>query len=593
MANTHPPRPRLSLNIGITGHRIRAFTPELLREIGPVLDRLFEDLATAARELHVEESDLFDESEAILRLHTPLAAGSDQLAATSARRAGFYVRALLPFAEDDYRQDFAGRELTEFQHHLNQADTVFALPGDRNADDAYVMVGKAVIAASDILVAIWDGLPAAGPGGTAHVIDLAQDAGVPVVHVPINRERNQIGEIRLLANDGSNAEPSIERSLTGYRTLVADVLAPHDRVERQHLHDYFRETERLKNPRFEYPVLLALLGVKKLGSPWRQNSIEEDIEAEWSSLRGTYPAGIRKPLERSYAWANFLAIRYAQKFRSGHITNYALSALAVLIALTGLIVPALKLYLVILELAVIGLIFLNTRAGRKGDWHRRWLQYRHLAESLRPLLYLKRIGLAGPPFRTDRILMSANRTKIDRDWTRWYAAAIWREMASPSGEIETAEIPELVETVIAECIKPQADYHRVNAHRMRHLDHRLHEVGSLIMGTVIAACGLFIAGYFLLPWLISEMAVALVFLTAGLPAAGAAVFGMRGHGEHLLQASRSADTALALDESIVRLRAITDLEALARALQRMASIMLADLDEWTTSYSERSLEIPA
>ena len=593
MAATHPPRPRLRLNVGITGHRIRAFTPEQLREIGPVLDRLFADLAAAARELDAAERDLFDGSEPVLRLHTPLAAGSDQLAATSARRAGFTVRALLPFAAEDYRQDFAGRELAEFQSQLDQADTVFALPGDRNADDAYVMVGKAVIAASDILIAIWDELPAAGPGGTAHVVELAHDAGVPVIHVPIDRQRNEIGEIGLLANDGSDENPAHERPLRNYRALVADVLAPHDRVERQHLHDYFRETERRTNRRFEYPVMLALLGVKKLGMPWRQNSIEEDIEAEWSSLRETYPAAIRKPLEQSYAWANFLAIRYAQKFRSGHITNYALSALAVLIALTGLIVPAVKLYLVMLELAVIGLIFLNTRAGRKGDWHRRWLQYRHLAESLRPLIYLKRIGLAGPPFRTDRIHMSANRTKIDRDWTRWYATAIWREMASPSGEIKTSDIPHLVETVIAECIRPQADYHRVNAHRMRHLDHRLHELGSMIMGTVIAACGLFIAGYFLLPSLISEMAVALVFLTAGLPAAGAAVFGMRGHCEHLLQASRSADTALALDESSMRIRSITDLEALAKELQRMASIMLADLDEWTTSYSERSLEIPA
>ena len=39
-------------------------------------------------------------------------------------------------------------------------------------------------------------------------------------------------------------------------------------------------------------------------------------------------------------------------------------------------------------LATIGLLFFNTNAGTDGEWHRRWLQYRHLAESLRLLIYL-------------------------------------------------------------------------------------------------------------------------------------------------------------------------------------------------------------
>ena len=38
---------------------------------------------------------------------------------------------------------------------------------------------------SDILVAIWDGGIGNGPGGTAHVVELALRAGVPVIHVEI------------------------------------------------------------------------------------------------------------------------------------------------------------------------------------------------------------------------------------------------------------------------------------------------------------------------------------------------------------------------------------------------------------------------
>ena len=84
-----------------------------------------------------------------------------------------------------------------------------------------------------------------------------------------------------------------------------------------------------------------------------------------------------------------------------------------------------------------------------------------------------------------------------------------------------------------------------------------------------------------------------IFLTAGFPAIGAAVFGMRGHGEHLLAASRSLKTVAALESNAARLRQITKLELFAAELEKTAAIMLADLNEWTAAYRERSLEIPA
>src|SRR5437868_15414554 len=103
-----------------------------------------------------------------------------------------------------------------------------------------------------------------------------------------------------------------------------------------------------------------------------------------------------------------------------------------MLALIGLLAPHLKIFLVVAELATIGLLFLNTNAGTDGEWHRRWLQYRHLAESLRPLIYLKRSGLISTPFRSDFIGGPTHR-EAGADWTRWYAAAVWREMGKPHG----------------------------------------------------------------------------------------------------------------------------------------------------------------
>ena len=594
-AGRRPPRPRLTLNVGITGHRATVLPAGASELLGPVVEDVFRKLRNGAMRLHSVEAGLFDAAEPQLRLHTPLATGADQVAANGARASGYTIRALLPFAPEDYAQDFQGHELDEFKDQLAKASSIFALPGDRSDDEAaYVMVGKAVVAAADILVAIWDGGAGNGPGGTAHVVDLALTNSVPVIHIEVDRTSSAIGGVRLLVG-GDAIEPAAV-PLEGdeaYCRLLRDTLAPHTSVERKYIADFFAEREKRTNWRFEYPLLLSMLHIKSLPrKPWRQSSIQEDIEYDMQDVRDPGSPSAYVPLTRAYGWANFLAIRYAQLFRSGHVTNYALSALAVIIALSGLIMPGLKVVLVLLELGTIGLLFLNTSSGTSGEWHRRWLQYRHLAESLRPLIYLKRTGMISTPFRSDFIRGPLHR-EAGADWTRWYAAAVWREMDSPTGIMTKERVREMADDMIREQILPQSKYHQVNAHRMRHLDHRLHEVGSLLMGAVIAACVLFLIGYVTMKDLMKKLTEPFVFLTAGVPALSAAIFGMRGHGEHLVAASRSANTAAALEANAARLRQATKLDTLAVELEHTASIMLADLDEWTVSYRERSLEIPA
>ena len=582
MSDKHPPRPRLTLNVGITGHRANVLPPELAEPVSACLDVVLAQLRLAVANLHASEAELFSSEDPVLRLHTPLASGADQLAAESAHQLGYYVRALLPFAPAEYSNDFIGPEENEFAQHLGAADELFALPGKRTQDvAAYVMVGKAVIAAADILIAVWDGLEGKGQGGTAHVVDLALRAGVPVIHIGIDRAGMTVGEIRLLT--GGDAREPAYRLLDedgAVDDLVVDTLAPHSAVERELIADFYGETEKLTNLRFEYAMWLALLGIRRLPPhPWRQSPIADEI--------GDSPDSH----ERAYAWSNFLAIRHAQRFRSGDLTNYMLSVLAVFIALSSYIVPGIKVYLVAAELGVIGLLFYNTRAGRKGEWHRRWLQYRHLAESLRPLVYLKRTGMAGPPFRTD-ILPGPRHRRKDADWTRWYTSAIWREMPSPTGIMTDWRLRELISEIVQQQIVPQAAYHSANAKRMHELNHRLQELGHLVMGTVIAAAVLYLIGYVLAPDLVKVYNAPFVVLTAGLPTLGAALFGLRGHGEYLLAASRSAGTVDALNLNAARLHEARSLEAVTLEMEATAAIMLADLDEWTMAYSERSLEIP-
>jgi hypothetical protein len=213
----------LTVNVGITGHRASVLTANLVEALEPIVEEVFRTLRDAASTI---ESDPAFPDLVELRLHTPLASGADQLAAKSAHASGYQVSALLPFGADEYRNDFAeGPELDEFEGALDAAHDIVALPGARSHPvDAYVHVGVALIDAADIMVAIWDGGEGNGPGGTAHVVELALESSVPVIHIAIDREEERV-TTRLLVG-GKPGEPVV-RSLSGtesYCALLQDTL---------------------------------------------------------------------------------------------------------------------------------------------------------------------------------------------------------------------------------------------------------------------------------------------------------------------------------------------------------------------------------
>jgi hypothetical protein len=47
-------------------------------------------------------------------------------------------------------------------------------------EDAYLAGGLALVDDVDVLVALWDGEPSRGRGGTAEVVQYARDTGTPV-----------------------------------------------------------------------------------------------------------------------------------------------------------------------------------------------------------------------------------------------------------------------------------------------------------------------------------------------------------------------------------------------------------------------------
>lgn len=206
MADHRTPRP-LVLNVAVTGHRAAALTAEVVRSLRPIVYIVFRQLREAALRLQEMEGELCSRTAAELRLHTPLATGADQIAAICARSSGYFVRALLPFEASEYRKDFAdGDELETFDQALAAADEIVALPGQRSdVETAYLVVGESLVQTADVLVAIWDGDPAKGPGGTANVVELALKSATPVIHLHVDHASDKV-HLRALI-DGDTAAP--------------------------------------------------------------------------------------------------------------------------------------------------------------------------------------------------------------------------------------------------------------------------------------------------------------------------------------------------------------------------------------------------
>ena len=205
MADDGAPR-AIILNIGITGHRSGVLTAPHVRTLRPIVYTVFRQLYDAAVRLRDTEASFQSDAQAQLRLNTALATGADQIAAICARSSGYFVRALLPFEPTEYRKDFDNdEELERFEQALEAADEIVALPGDRSdLEGAYVQVGKSLVGNADVMIAIWDGDQGRGPGGTAHVVEMALEKAVPVIHIRVDHHSDTV-EVRALVDGDTNA----------------------------------------------------------------------------------------------------------------------------------------------------------------------------------------------------------------------------------------------------------------------------------------------------------------------------------------------------------------------------------------------------
>ncbi len=166
-----PGRP---LTVGVSGHRH-------LLDRTDTEDRVASVLATLAQRASAHGWHVV----------SALAEGADRIVASAALDAGAGLDVVLPLDVDDYARDFtAPGSRAEFESLIQRADSVSVTGAwpDGSRERAYANAGEAMLNRCDVLVALWDGQPARGVGGTADVVAAAEVAGLETIVVAVRRE---------------------------------------------------------------------------------------------------------------------------------------------------------------------------------------------------------------------------------------------------------------------------------------------------------------------------------------------------------------------------------------------------------------------
>lgn len=175
--------------IGFTGHR-------QLADASAVERVLREELGRLRGERGVEWLTL-----------SSIAAGSDVLFARTALALGMGWEALLPLPPTEFRRDFDEKSWPEVETLLGEAEHVRVIAERTHREDAYLDCGMETVNHCDVLLAVWDGQPARGRGGTGEIVGYAREMGHPILIIDAqtlavrreNFERLKLGDRHLAA----------------------------------------------------------------------------------------------------------------------------------------------------------------------------------------------------------------------------------------------------------------------------------------------------------------------------------------------------------------------------------------------------------
>ncbi len=290
-----------------------------------------------------------------------LAEGGDLLCAEAAEELRIPLIAVLPRPREDFEKDFSESARIQFCHHCGRAVQVLvappteAVPADGGGRDfQFRQAGIYVAANCHVLLALWDG----GPGteaacGTAEAVDFAlKGSYCPVAGIPLRSAANE-GVIHIFTPRGElTGEPAGTVHMLGDREAVLDIL---------HKTDDFNE---------------------------HAGAISPDSTSRLPTGADEDP-GLRRMEILSRA-SGKLSRKYAKQYR---LVLAMLAAASMLLTFSFLMYDeAQAIWMILVCGLMLVIAWICRRYAARSDCHRRYIEFRSLAECLRVQTYLRYAG---------------------------------------------------------------------------------------------------------------------------------------------------------------------------------------------------------
>lgn len=392
----------LYLSIGVTGHR------DLVAEEIPVIEERLRSFFKGLEEAYPKLP---------LQLITPLAEGGDQIAAEIALAMGIQLVTVIPMEQAEYERDFSSAEgLETFHRLLERSEHTIVLPpvaedmempySARERALQYAQLGVFTSDHCQILLALWDGKLGIETGGTGHVVKYHLTGqmdgleGDPTPAGLLTDNENDLVHHIVCSRSREGGEP--EKGLTP-------------------LDAYWSSSRPEVESSAQMPALYHEL-LKKLERFIQDWADKTDVVRNRSSSLLENAPDLELPTgstltDTLFQAADGLAIHYQLRVMS---SLRAIHVLAVLMGLTFLVYSEFDgpPHMV---LAFLGMFFGGVvlyMIGSNHEWHRKYLDYRTLAEGLRVQLYWNLSGVVEKKwagFAYDNFLLKQD---ADLGWIR-------------------------------------------------------------------------------------------------------------------------------------------------------------------------------
>ncbi len=333
-----------------------------------------------------------------------------------------------------------------------------------------------------------------------------------------------------------------------------------------------------KKEEFSRDLLQAVTGDKG-GNPEKNSALKDRITKNISYFGD------------EYAKADVLAGKYQKRYRLASKAIYSLSAFAVIVV-SGQYIFHLPHLVGAFEILAMVIILLILNLGNKAGWHRRWKDYRFLAERIRYGIYIAIVVQKGS---SDVEKTLAYRWLGD-SWCLHYFQDLWeqRVRSAPVKEVKVDAIKNLIDTT---WLSSQKKYHAGKKHKELKNHEKISKLSEVFFGLT-----LFAATLHLLPTILHLLHVnihvpgeqivnsVLTFFAIVFPTLAAACTGLRAHFDYKKLADRSAMMENNLGVLQKNLQYSSTYQEIQEVALEAESLMIQESSDWYVTVGLHELE---